>query len=217
VGMNPALASSWVALERLHRDAGHDAAARNAALQHARLAELPPPIVLAGSLFSDGDFAQAERILREALAADPAWDTAQRSEALRLLGRIAHTNGVLDEAEQLLAEAVDGAPRYLAARLDLIRVLIERHSYHPALEQCRLFLEMWPDHDEGRSLRATVNAALGRHDEAIAGFGELLSEFPQRPHLHVLLGHSLRVIGRQDEAIAAYRAAAGARAEFGDA
>jgi tetratricopeptide (TPR) repeat protein len=217
VAINPALVSSWEALERLHRDAGRDGAAGNAARERARLAELPAQVVQAGSLFSDGDFAAAERTLHEALATEPRWDPAHRSEALRLLGRIAHRNGALDEAEQVLAAAARGAPRYLAARLDFIRVLIERQRYAEALEQSEALLTMWPGHEEGRSLRATVQAALGRHDEAIAGYRELVSEFPQWPHLQVLLGHSLRALGRQDEAVGAYRAALAARTEFGDA
>jgi len=217
VSINPALASGWSALERLHRDAGNEAIARSAALQCTRLAELPPPVVEAGSLFSDGDSSAAERILRAALAAAPAWEKAHQSEALRLLGRIAHKDGALDDAEQLLMAAVDAAPRYLATRLDLIRVQIDRQRYTAALEQSEGLLAIWPDHDEGRSLRATVHAALGRHAEAIAGYRELLREFPQRSHLQVLLGHSLRAVGQQDEAIRAYRAAAAARAEFGDA
>jgi tetratricopeptide (TPR) repeat protein len=217
VAINPALASSWNSLERLHRVAGRDGPALNAALQSARLAEMPSPIVLAGSLFSDGDFAAAEQTLRESLAVEPRWQSAHRSEAVRLLGRIAQRKGVLDEAEELLAAAVDGAPSYLAARLDLIRVMIERQRYAAALGQSDALLAMRPEHDEGRSLRATVHAGLGRHQEAIDEYRQLLSDFPERPHLHILLGHSLRAIGDQDGAIAAYRAALAARAEFGDA
>src|SRR5262249_25361600 len=141
-----------------------------------------------GSLFSDGDFAAAERTLRETLAAEPRWEPAHRSEAMRLLGRIAHRNGVLDEAEELLESAVDAAPRYLAARLDLIRVLIERQRYAAASERIEALLTIWPGDDEARSLRATVHAGLGRHHEAIAGYRQLLSDFPERPHLHILLG-----------------------------
>jgi tetratricopeptide (TPR) repeat protein len=48
-------------------------------------------------------------------------------------------------------------------------------------------------------------------------FRELLASVPNWPHLHILLGNSLKAVGRHREASNAYRAAAIARPSFGDA
>ena len=63
VNMNPALTQSWTMLERLYRATGEPKGAVAAHEQVLMLEKLPPEIVRAGSLFSDGDLASAEEIL----------------------------------------------------------------------------------------------------------------------------------------------------------
>jgi tetratricopeptide (TPR) repeat protein len=138
-------------------------------------------------------------------------------EALRLLGRIAQRRGAIDRAEGLLREVVDSAPGYADARLDLVRVLIERQKYAAALEQVDLRLRTAPLDPEARFLRATILAGLGRHDDAVPIFRELLAQTPQRNHLRIVLGHSLKALGRTDEAVGAYREATYGQSEIGDA
>jgi tetratricopeptide (TPR) repeat protein len=55
VDLNPALAASWTMLERLYRMTGEIKNAAAAAEHVSGLKDLPPEIVRAGSLFSDGD------------------------------------------------------------------------------------------------------------------------------------------------------------------
>src|SRR5215472_749824 len=64
VNINPALATSWSMLERLYRITGEVENAAAAAQQLSALRQLPPEVVQAGSLFSDGDLSAAENILR---------------------------------------------------------------------------------------------------------------------------------------------------------
>ena len=123
VEINPALAPSWTMLERLYRMTG-DVKNAGAAAEHlSRLKRLPPDVVRAGSLFSDGDLSAAESILREYLL-----KAGDHVEAMRLLARIEHQRAMLDEAERLLEAALTLAPNYRAARLDYVRVLIDRQS-----------------------------------------------------------------------------------------
>src|SRR5262245_51243033 len=83
VSLNAALAPSWSMLERLYRMTGEAESAATAAQQVANLELLPPEVVRAGSLFSDGEFSAAENILRAHLL-----NAGNDFEALRLLGRI---------------------------------------------------------------------------------------------------------------------------------
>jgi hypothetical protein len=69
VTLNPALATSWIMLERLYEMMGQDENATAAAGRVSALKQLPPEVVKAGSLFSDGDLSAAEDILRATCAA----------------------------------------------------------------------------------------------------------------------------------------------------
>src|SRR6516165_1433566 len=92
VNINPALVASWSILERLYRMTGELKNAATAAEQVSVLKYLPPDVVRAGSLFSDGELSAAENILRAYLL-----NAGDHVEALRLLARIEHQRGVLDE------------------------------------------------------------------------------------------------------------------------
>src|SRR5262245_3920266 len=113
VSLNPALATSWGLLERLYRMTGAVKNPAAAAEYVSNLKQLPPEVVKAGSLFSDGELSAAKNILRTYLR-----EAGDHVEALRLQGRIEHQRNVLDEAERLLEAALKLAPDYRAARLD---------------------------------------------------------------------------------------------------
>ena len=212
VNINPALAASWTMLERLYRMAGDIKNAATAAEHISTLRQLPPEVVQAGSLFSDGDLSAAENILRAYLL-----QAANHVEAMRLLARIEHQRDVLDEAELLLEAALQLAPNYRAAHLDYVRVLIDRQKYLHAREEIDTLLKIEPGNKDYLSLYAAACAGLGEHEPAIAVYRRLLAESPESAELHVSLGHSLKTVGRQKEATESYQAAATARPSFGDA
>jgi tetratricopeptide (TPR) repeat protein len=212
VEINPALAPSWTMLERLYRMTG-DVKNAGAAAEHlSRLKRLPPDIVRAGSLFSDGDLSAAESILREYLL-----KAGDHVEAMRLLARIEHQRAMLDEAERLLEAALTVAPNYRAARLDYVRVLIDRQKYLQAHEEIDTLLKFEPSNTEYLSLYAAACVGLGEHEQAILLYRQLLAMSPASPELHVSLGHALKTVGQQKEAIEFYQAAAALRPGFGDA
>ena len=212
VDINPALAKSWSMLERLFRMTGDARNAAAAAERISSLKNLPPEVVRAGSLFSDGDLSAAENILRAYLRT-----SSDDVEALRLLARIQHQRDVLDEAESLLEAALEVKPNYVAARLDYVRVLIDRQKYLRAREETDTLLRLEPGNRAYLSLYAAACVGLGEYEPAIALYRELLAASPASADLHVSLGHSLKAVGRKKEAIESYQMAAAARPSFGDA
>ncbi|MGA9245114.1 MAG: sulfotransferase [Silvibacterium sp.] len=211
VSINPALTTSWSMLERLYRMTGQVENAAAAAEQVSTLNHLPPEIVRAGSLFSDGELSAAENILRAfLLKAD------NHVEAMRLLARIAHQRDALDEAELLLEAALKLAPNYRAARLDYVRVLIDRQKYLQAREEIDTLLRLEPANNDYLSLYAAACVGLGEYEPAIAVYRQL-SAASASSELHVSLGHCLKAVGRPKEATDSYHAAAAARPSFGDA
>jgi tetratricopeptide (TPR) repeat protein len=212
VEINPALLTSWGMLERLHHLAGDAKKAASAAERISALKRLPPEVVEAGSLFSDGGFSAAEKILRAYLS-----KSGDDVEALRLLGRIQHQLGVQDEAESLLEAALRLSPNYLAARLDLVRVLIDEQKYLRARQAIDTLLRLEPGNSYYLSLRAAACVGLGEQEEAIALYRQLLDASPSDANLHVSLGHVLQTVGQRKEATEFYLRAAAIRPSFGDA
>jgi tetratricopeptide (TPR) repeat protein len=126
-------------------------------------------------------------------------------------------DGDLDSAERLLEESLMLLPDHGAARVDYVRVLLARQKYAEACVQLDSLIEQEPDNSDYRTLQATARAGCGDHETAILAYQAVLNPAPEYAHLHVLLGHSLKAVGRQQEAIESYRAASQARPGFGDA
>jgi len=212
VNINPALPASWSMLEKLYRLTGDTTNATTAAQHVATLKRLPPEVVLATSLFSDGELAPAENIVRAYLL-----QYGNHVEAMRLLAKIGIARDVLDDAELLLGAVLTLAPDYRAARHDYALVLAKRHKYSQARAELEKLLQVEPENRQYRTLYATACVGLGEHERAIPLYRELLVGAPRPEDLHLSVAHSLKTLGRREEAIEAYRAAAAARPNFGDA
>ena len=212
VNINPALPMSWRMLEGVYRISGDHMNATTAADHVATLKHLPPDVVTATSLFEDGDLDPAEAIIRAFLIKNGNYP-----DAMRLLARIGIAREVFDDAEKLLEGVLILAPDYHAARFNYAQVLMLRHKHAKAREQIERLKTLDPGNREYRRLEASIAVGLGEHDEAIAIYHELLKETPGSPDVHLWLGHALKTVGRLPESVEAYRAAAAARPDFGDA
>jgi tetratricopeptide (TPR) repeat protein len=212
VNINPALPASWGLLEGLYRMTGQPENARTAAAHVATLKDLPPEILTATGLYSDGDWLPAENMVRAYLLKH-----GNHVEGMRLLARIGMDRNVLDDAEILLEAVLTLAPDYHAARYDYARVLLERHKYLRTREELEKLLKLEPKNRTYLTLYATAIVGVGEHEKAIELYRELLADAPQAADLNLSIAHSLKTLGRQQEAIEAYRAAAAARPDFGDA
>jgi tetratricopeptide (TPR) repeat protein len=212
VNINPALPMSWRMLEGVYRIVGDAQNAAIAAAHVATLKALPPKVVTATALFSDGDLGPAEEIIRAFLLRH-----GDHPEAMRLLAKIGMARDVLDDAEVLLEATLILAPDHHAARYEYAECLMQRHKHPQAREQVQRLLELEPANAGYRALAASIAVGLGEHEAAIALYRALLADAPDSPDLNLWLGHALKTIGQVPEAVEAYRAAATARPSFGDA
>jgi tetratricopeptide (TPR) repeat protein len=212
VNINPALPASWAALERLFRMSGRPQDAALAAGHVKKLGELPPEIVTATGMFSDGELVPAERIVRAYLLKH-----GDHVEAMRLLAKIGMELDVLDDAELLLDGVLAISPKYHPARFDLVRTLLKRHKHVRALEELDTLLAAEPDNRNYRTTYATACIGLGKDERALELYRGLLAEAPQAADVQLSVGHVLKTLGRPAESVDAYRAAAAIRPSFGDA
>ena len=216
VQLNHALPATWRMLEGLYRLTGDAANAATAAAHVASLAKLPPEVINATGLFADGDLVGAERVIRAFLL-----QHGDHLEAMRLLARIGAALEVYDDAELLLAAVLERAPDFAAARQDYACVLLDRHKHAQARAELEKLIATDPANREYRTLYASATVGIGDHARAVELFSELLDQpggdARVRAELHLSVAHSLKTVGRRDEAIEAYRRAAAERPDFGEA
>jgi len=215
VNLNPALPASWRTLQTLYGMSGQSENAAMAGAHVATLAKLPPEIITATALFSDGELVSAENIIRAYLLKH-----GNHVEAMRLLARIGLAQDVLDDAETLLEAVLTMAPDYRAARYDYALALLRRHKHVQSIAELERLLQLEPNNRIYKTTYATANVGLGDHERALALYQELVAGAPeafQASELHLSVAHSLKALGRQQEAIESYRTAAAARPNFGDA
>jgi tetratricopeptide (TPR) repeat protein len=211
VRINPALPASWSMLEGLYRMTGQTANAAEAAAHVATLKKLPPEVVTATALFSDGELTAAEHVIRAFLVRH-----GHHVEAMRLLARIGIERDVLDDAQLLLEGVLDLAPDYHAARFEYAQVLVKRHLHQQAQEQAQQLLAADPANRDYRTLFAMTCVGLGLNQRAIELYRDLLTGATHPADLHLSIAHSLKTLGHTTAAIAEYRAAAAARSGYGD-
>ena len=212
VDISPALPASWSMLEGLYRMTGQTAEAAQAAAQVVRLRELPPQVVTASTLFSDGELARAEELIRDFLVRH-----GHHVEAMRLLARIAMEGDILDDAQLLLEGVLELSPDYHAARFDYAQVLLRRQLYREAEGQAEKLLAVDRASRAYRTLYAMTQVGLGRNERALELYRGLLAGATQPAELHLSIAHLLKTQGSTEEAIAEYRAAVSCRAGYGDA
>ncbi len=138
-----------------------------------------------------GDTDTAETLLRRAVAIDPHW-----TPVLAALGELLLVRGRHEEAEHLLARA---AQRFAHAAL-----VLSRHynaTQRPALALATLapFCTNGDADAELATQHVAALAALGRIDEAVAGYRRLLQATPDNPRTAHALAIALDAAARHDE------------------
>jgi tetratricopeptide (TPR) repeat protein len=212
VTLNPALPASWEALRELRNAAGDTRGAALAAGQLQRLSVLPPELVSVDSMLHEGKLLKAERLCRAWLQKHP-----RDVEAMRLLAQLGLRYYVLDDAEFLLESALEFEPGFRLARYDYVQVLHKRQKFAKALEQATILRDSDPGNLSFEMAYANESLAVGDFTTALQIYDDLLAADPEQPNVHLVRGHALKTVGRQDEAISAYTTAVEQRPGFGDA
>jgi tetratricopeptide (TPR) repeat protein len=212
VNLNPSLPASWNALQVLFRMTGRPAEADSAAAQAARLTQLPAQILIAFGMFADGEIQASEQLARDYLLTN-----GDHVEGMRLLAQIGMKLDAVGDAENLLEKVLVLAPDYQAARYEYASALLARQKHVHARAQMGRLLEADPHNRLYLSTLATIHAGYGEYTQTLALYDELLAETPHDAELHLSVAYALKTLGRTEEAIASYRAAAAAGTHLGEA
>ena len=211
--INPALPASWSMLEGLYRMTGRGATPAMAAAHVATLASCRAEVVTATALFADGDLAAAEQLVRAFLLKH-----GDHIEAMRLLARIGMERDVLDDARAAArGRARSSPPTTMPRATTMRRCWLKRHKHARGTEQAQQLLAAEPANRNYRTLLRDACVGLGEHEQAMELYRELLDRRAAAGGAAPVDRALAEDARPAREAIEAYRAAAAAAPEFGDA
>ncbi len=149
--------------------------------------------------YSRGEWAEAERLCRQILAAQGDY-----LDALNLLGIIAAQTRRTEEAAVLLGRAVAANPGDAAAHSNYGNVLRNLKRFEEALDSYARALKIKPDYAEAHNNRGNTLRELKRIDEALDSYARALKFKPDYADAHHNRGNTLRELRRFEEALNSY-------------
>jgi len=147
-----------------------------------------------------GNVRDAEKVYREVLTRDP-----ENVDALRLMAGVAMRARQWGDAAVLLERALELAPDFFQAWMDLGLARQEQDRTDDALDAFRRAMRLKPAMARPYAAAGTASAVAGRHGDALSFFEQALDRDTNHGGALSGQGHVLKTIGRQDHAIRAYR------------
>ena len=144
------------------------------------------------------------------------WLEAHPSDiaALKQLGNIYLRSSRHEEAEELLSRALALAPHFAEARWLLVGTFVYRGNWKMALANTDMLLAEDPDNCDYLDTKAFALLQLGEFEAAAAAYEFLLGKKPTAENW-TSYGRALKVLGRTDEAVAAYRRSLALKPDLG--
>jgi tetratricopeptide (TPR) repeat protein len=208
---DPSDARGWGALGDRLRLAGDGPAADRAYVRQIRATLSDPDLIAAADTLSDGEPAEAHRLLSTLLARRPS-ETA----ALRMFADLAARTGRHHDAETLLARCLSLAPAIEQARCAYAIALHQQGKILETLAQTDILLRANPGHPLYRQLRAAALMRIGETEAAAEAYETVLAAMPDLAQTWMAYGHALKTLGRRADAVAAYRESLRLRPDLGE-
>jgi tetratricopeptide (TPR) repeat protein len=205
-------AHAWRALGDEKTLAGDSAGADDAYAHHIEASVKNPQLLEAAAALRENKLAIAERMLRGFLKINPT-DVS----AIRMLAEVAARLRRYEDAEKLLARALELAPGFTAARHNYASILYRHNKAQEAIVQADVLLQAEPRNPGFKALKAAALTQIGDYELAIALFESLLRTHPEQSNVWMNYGHALKTVGRRQEAVAAYHAAIKRQPGLGEA
>ena len=164
-----------------------------------------------GAALRAGDTLEAERLLRARIVQVP-----RDVDALASLGDILAANGRLGESAAFYHQALAVAPDAHLVRIQLSGIHQQQSHYPIALKLLQEVPAELRSTFELKAREAALLGSLGRRDEEIAIYDQLVKERPRDAKLWMSRGNALNYAGRHKDAVLALRKAARLEPNYGE-
>jgi tetratricopeptide (TPR) repeat protein len=174
--------------------------AGRALANHVTASAKDPELLAAAKALAENRLPVAERSLKDYLARHPT-DVA----AIRMLAELAARLGRYGDAETLLVRAIELAPHFRAARHNLAIIELRMGKVVEAAAETETLLREAPKDPAYLTLRCAALVRLGDYERGISQYEALLKDYPRQAKTWMSYGHALKTVGRQADAVDAYR------------
>ncbi len=212
VAIKADFSDGWLALADLLTAMGNVAGADQAFGMYIRHSARDPSLAEPAAALRENRTADAEALLRRHLERHPT-DVC----ALYMLADVAVRQARPGDAEALLKRCLELAPSYRLARHNYAVVLMRQDKPTDALREADRLLAEEPANSAYQNLRAAILMRLAEYEEAAKVYEHVLGGHPEQPRVWASLGHVLRMLGRREQCLAAYRKAIALAPDFGEA
>ena len=209
--LDPSLERAWFSMGKALAALGRGKEADTAYEKSFELSPERRLMAVAAEHQREGRIEEAERSYRRVLVKNP-----RNVDALRLLALIAAQADRPDDAEVLLQKAIEIAPDFMLALLDLARLFRDQERLREALEVLDRALALEPINPQAHFLRAATLARMSFTREAIESYRQCLSEQPRHMGALLGLGHVLKAVGEYVPAVESYQACIRESPDYGE-
>lgn len=183
----------------IHKPENVDQAIQQA--QHGRVSVTPErAIEMAGTLYAQGKYGQAERVCRQIIGAKP--DSA---DAHNVLGVTLAAAGYAKEGIEMLRRAAELAPDAASIHANLGEILRQQGEVDEAAKALERAVELDPRNAQALNNLGITFFERGKPKVAVDYYRRAIEARPEMAEAHNNLGNALRVIGRFEAAIQAYQ------------
>ena len=157
-------------------------------------------IEMAGRLYGQGKYDQAEKVCRQLLQARPG-----NADAHNVLGVTLNALGRSDEAVASLRRAIELAPTASSVHANLGEILRQQGKPAEAAEVLEKAVELDPKNAQAMNNLGITYFDRRQPKRAVEYYRQAVEAAPQMAEAHNNLGNALRVLGDVDGAIQAYQ------------
>ena len=157
-------------------------------------------IAMAGKLFGEGQFSQAQKVCAQIIAARPG-----NADAHNINGVALNALGQRDEAIASLRRAIKLAPKAPSIHANLGEVLRQAGNTKDAAKSLETAVQLDPGNAQALNNLGIIRYEEGKFDEAVDFYRQALAINPAMSEAHNNLGNALRMAGDLDGAAHAYQ------------
>ena len=169
--------------------------------QHGSVSVTPDrAIEMAGTLYSQGKYGQAERVCRQVINARP-----DNADAHNILGVTLSAAGHGELGIEALRKAVELAPQAASIHANLGEVLRQHGQVEEAATVLEKAVELDPDHSQALNNLGITYFERGKPRKAVEYYRRAIAARPDMAEAHNNLGNALRVTRDVEGAIQAYQ------------